>query len=234
MKISLQRVSTKDLATLTERTITVSASGKYPMLANHPLMNELTTHYADYDAVYTKKTFSGKGKDVAAADYDRDVAFSSLKAFLNGYRQVISVPNYQDAEDLYQIFVQFGLDLDRMSYSSQTAQMKKLIEALELPANIEKIANLSLSVAFAEMKTKHEYFEDIFEEQTEANAGLRQMQSASSVRRSLEKTLRSYFNILNAMKDVPDWKDAYAEINELVKSAKNSAVARKKNNEESE
>lgn len=234
MKISLQRVSTKDLATLTERTITVSASGKYPMLANHPLMNELTTHYADYDAVYTKKTFSGKGKDVAAADYDRDVAFSSLKAFLNGYRQVISVPNYQDAEDLYQIFVQFGLDLDRMSYSSQTAQMKKLIEALELPANIEKIANLSLSVAFAEMKTKHEYFEDIFEEQTEANAGLRQMQSASSVRRSLEKTLRSYFNILTAMKDVPDWKDAYAEINELVKSAKNSAVARKKNNEESE
>lgn len=234
MKISLQRVSTKDLATLTERTLTVSTSGKYPVLTNHPLMNELTTHYADYSEVYTKKTFSGKGKDVAAADYDRDVAFGSLKAFLNGYRQVVSVPNYQDAEDLYQIFVQFGLDLDRMSYSSQTAQMKKLIEALELPANIEKIANLSLSVAFAEMKTKHEYFEDIFEEQTEANAGLRQMQSASSVRRSLEKTLRSYLNILTAMKEVPDWQDAYAEINELVKSAKNSAVARKKNNEESE
>lgn len=234
MKISLQRVSTKDLATLTERTITVSTSGKYPILTNHPLMNELTTHYADYDAVYTKKTFSGKGKDVAAADYDRDVAFGSLKAFLNGYRQVVSVPNYQDAEDLYQIFVQFGLDLDRMSYSSQTAQMKKLIEELELPANIQKIANLSLSVAFAEMKTKHEYFEDIFEEQTEANAGLRQMQSASSVRRSLEKTLRSYFNILSAMKEFPDWQDAYAEINELVKAAKNSAVARKKNNEEPE
>ena len=234
MKISLQRVSTKDLATLTERTITVSTSGKYPMLANHPLMNELTTHYADYDAVYTKKSFSGKGKDVAAADHDRDVAFSSLKAFLNGYRQVFSVPNYQDAEDLYQIFVQFGLDLDRMSYSSQTAQMKKLIEELEFPANTQKIANLSLSVAFAEMKTRHEYFEDIFEEQTEANAGLRQMESASSVRRSLEKTLRSYFNILTAMKEVPDWKDAYAEVNELVKAAKNSSIDRKKSADEPE
>ena len=84
------------------------------------------------------------------------------------------------------------------------------------------------------MKTKHEYFEDIFEEQTEANAVLRQMQNASSVRRSLEKTLRSYFNILTGMKEVPDWQDAYAEINELVKAAKNSAVARKKNNEEPE
>jgi len=229
MKISLQRVSTKDLATLTERTITVSASGKYPVLTNHPLINELTTHYADYDAVYAKKTFSGKGKDVAAADHDRDVAFSSLKAFLNGYRQVVSVPNFQDAEDLYQVFVQFGLDLDRMSYSSQTAQMKKLIEELELPANTQKITNLSLSVAFTEMKTKHEYFEDIFEEQTEANAGLRQMESASSVRRSLEKTLKSYFAMITALKDVPDWKDAYAEVNELVKAAKNSTVARKNN-----
>lgn len=234
MKISLQRVSTKDLATLTERTITVSASGKYPVLANHPLINELTTHYADYDAVYTKKTFSGKGKYVTAADHDRDVAFSCIKAFLNGYRQVVSVPNFQDAEDLYQIFVQFGLDLDRMSYSSQTAQMKKLIEELELPANTQKITNLSLSVAFTEMKTRHEYFEDIFEEQTEANAGLRQMESASSVRRSLEKTLKSYFAMITALKDIPDWKNAYAEVNELVKAAKNSTVARNKNNEEPE
>ncbi|MEG1592618.1 DUF6261 family protein [Chryseobacterium sp.] len=227
MKISLQRVSTKDLATLTERTLTVSNSGKYSVLTNHPLMNELTTHYADYDAVYTKKTFSGKGKDVAAADHDRDVAFSVIKAFLNGYRQVISVPNYQDAEDLYQVFVHFGLDLDRMSYSSQTAQMKKLIEALERPENTQKIANLYLSIAFLEMKNKHEYFEDIFEEQTEANAGLRQMESASSVRRSLERTLRSYLNMLTALKDVPDWKDAYAEVNELVKAAKNFSGGKK-------
>ncbi|MBW3523480.1 DUF6261 family protein [Chryseobacterium sp. NKUCC03_KSP] len=227
MKISLQRVSTKDLATLTERTLTVSTSGKYPVLTNHPLMNELTTHYADYSEVYTKKTFSGKGKDVAAADHDRDVAFSVIKAFLNGYRQVVSVPNYQDAEDLYQVFVHFGLDLDRMSYSSQTAQMKKLIEALERPENTQKIVNLSLSVAFLEMKNKHEYFEDVFEEQTEANAGLRQMESASSVRRSLERTLRSYLNMLTALKDVPDWKDAYAEVNELVKAAKNSSGGKK-------
>lgn len=228
MKITLSELSTKDLATLSQRTIQTSNSGKYPVLTNHPLMNELSTHYTDYDAVYTKKTFSGKGKDVAEADHERDIAFSCIKAFLNGYRQVASVPNVQDAEDLYQVFVQFGLDLDRMSYSSQTAQMKKLIEALERSENTQKIANLSLSIAFLEMKTKHEYFEDIFEEQIVANAGLRQMESASSIRRTLEKTLRSYLNMLTALKDVSEWKDAYAEINELVKAAKNSAVERKK------
>ncbi|MCD0480272.1 hypothetical protein LPB90_17690 [Chryseobacterium sp. LC2016-29] len=69
---------------------------------------------------------------------------------------------------------------------------------------------------------------------TRRNSGLRQMESASSVRRSLERSLRSYLNMLTALKEVPDWQDAYAEINELVKAAKNSAVARKKNNEEPE
>jgi len=99
MKISLQRLSTKDLATLTQRTLELSNSGRYAILSNHPLVTELATKYAEYDAVYTKQTFSGKGKDVAAADFDRDAAFSSLKAFLNGYRQLSSVPNFQDAED---------------------------------------------------------------------------------------------------------------------------------------
>lgn len=223
MTISLQRLSTKNLATLTERTINVSTSGKHPVLENHPLIPELTTQYAAYDSVYGKKTFSGKGKDVAAADHDRDMSYSSIKAFLNGYRQVDSVPNFQDAEDLYQIFVQLGLSLDRMSYSAQTAQMKKLIEELELPANFRKLVNLSLSVAFAEMKRRHEYFEELFNEQAAANAELRRLESASAMRKVLEKTLKSYFDMLTALKDVPAWKEVYAEVNELVKAAKNSA-----------
>lgn len=105
--------------------------------------------------------------------------------------------------------------------------MRKLIEALELPENMQKMGVLSVSTAFAEMKEKHSYFETVFGEQANANAGLRQMASASSIRRSLEQTLKAYLNVLTAMKDATDWKDAYAEVNELVKAAKNSTVARK-------
>lgn len=154
-------------------------------------------------------------------------AFGNLKAFLDGYRQLISVPNFQLAEDLYQVFVEYGLDLDRMSYSSQTAQMKKLIEALELPENSQKLAALSVSTAFADMKRKHQNFEVIFGEQANANAGLRQMASASSIRRDLEQTLKAFLNLLTAMKNVTDWKEVYAEVYELVKAAKNSTLPRR-------
>ena len=227
MKISLVRLSTKDLATLAQRIISNIQSGKYPVISNHPLTATLQNSYNEYEAVYTKQIYSGKGKDVATADHERDVAYANLKSFLDGYRKLQSAPNYQSAEDLYGVFKTLGLDLDRLSYSSQTAQMKKLIEALESPENQQKIALLSLNTAFADMKTKHEAFETIFGEQAEANADLRQMTSASAIRRDVEKNLKTYLNLLTAMKDVSGWELLYSDTNELVKAAKNSEVKKK-------
>lgn len=230
MKIALTKLSTKDLATLAQRIITNIQSGKYPVITDHPFTATLQTSYTEYDRVYTKQIYSGKGKDVATADHERDVAYNNLKAFLDGYRQLQSVPNYHSAEDLYGVFKTFGLNLDRLSYSSQSAQMKKLIEELELSENKQKITALSLDTAFTDMKTKHEAFETLFADQAEANAGLRQMTSASAIRQDLEKNLRSYLNLLVIMKDVPGWELLYSDNNELVKAAKNSEVKKKEEN----
>ncbi|WP_435523548.1 DUF6261 family protein [Chryseobacterium indoltheticum] len=152
---------------------------------------------------------------------------TNLKAFLNGNRQLSMAPNYQSAVDLYSVFKTYGLNLDRLSYSSQTAQMKKLIEELETPENLQKIALLSLNPAFTEMKTKHDDFETLFADQAEANADLRNMSSASAIRKDLEKNLKAYLNLLTVMKEVPGWELLYTDTNELVKAAKNSEVKRK-------
>lgn len=227
MKITLSRLNTKDLATLALRTISNIQSGKYPVITNHPLTATLQDSYNNYDLVYTKQIYSGKGQDVAAADQERDVAYGNLKAFLNGYRQLSSAPNYLLAEELYEVFKTYGLGLDHLSYSSQTAQMKKLIEALETPDNVQKISTLSLSPAFADMKTKHEAFEVLFADQAEANADLRNMTSASAIRKDLEQKLKAYLNLLTVMKDVAGWELLYNDTNELVKAAKNSDVPTK-------
>lgn len=226
MKITLTKLSTKDLATLAQRIISNAQSGKYPAVTNHPLIAALQNSYAEYDKVYTKPGYSGKGKDVATADHERDVAYSNLKAFLNGYRKLPSAANHQAAEDLYTVFKNFGLDLDRLSYSSQTAQMRRLIGELETAENTQRITSLSLTAAFADMKAKHDSFEQVFAEQVEANADLRQMASASAIRKDLEKNLKSYINLLTAMKDVTGWELVYNDTNELVKAAKNSVANR--------
>ncbi|WP_126651383.1 DUF6261 family protein [Chryseobacterium aureum] len=226
MKITLTKLSTKDLATLAQRIISNAQSGKYPVITSHPLVNALEASYSDYDKVYTKQIYSGKGIEVAIADQKRDEAYRNLKGFLNGYRKLSSVSNYQTAEELYQVFKIFGLNLDRLSYSSQTAQMKKLIETLETPENTQRLSVLSLNAAFDDMKAKHQIFEVVFSEQAVANADLRQMTSASAIRQNLEKALKSYFSMLTAMKDVSGWEVLYTDTNELVKAAKNSSLAR--------
>jgi len=220
MKITLSKLSTKNLATLSQRIISNSNSGNFPVISDHPLFAEFKTIYADYDAVYTKQIYSGKGVDVAGADKERDNAFRILKNYLNGYRKMTSLANYQFAEDLFQIFKVHGLDTDKESYSTQTAQMIKLIETLDKTENIQKLASLNLITAFNDMKSKQDLFEDLFAEQAAANAGLRQMKSASVIRRDLEKILKSLLNLITAMKDIQEWKLLYADINELVKAAK--------------
>ena len=231
MKITLTALSTKNLATLAQRIINSSQSGNYTIVENHPLLVALGASYEKYDAVYTKLTYSGKGKEVAAADKERDTAFSSLKAFLNGYRQLASAANHEDAEALYTVFRTFGLNIDTMSYSAETAQLKKLIEALETTENTERLATLGLTPAFEDLKTKQEAFETLFAEQAEANAELRDTASATSTRKELEQALRAYLTLLTAMKDVPDWTKLYFDLNEIVKAAKNSQLSGKSTEE---
>lgn len=224
MKINLARLTTKNLATLAERIINSSLNGNYILIQEHPLFTALQSSYQKYDAVYTKLTFSGKGKEVAQADKARDEAFSSMKAFLNGYRKLSSANYSADAEALYQVFKRYGLDMDRMSYSSQSAQMKKLIEALETTENMQRITNLNITGALQALRTTQIEFEQLFAEQAEANADLRELTSATALRKELERVLRSYIDFITVMKNIPDYTKLYHDLNEIVKAAKNSNV----------
>lgn len=52
------------------------------------------------------------------------------------------------------------------------------------------------------MKTKQTAFETLFAEQATANADLRNIKSASGIQKDLEKSLKSFLNLITAMKDV--------------------------------
>lgn len=232
MKITLQKLSTKDLATLAQRIINSSKNGNYTVVENHELLIAIEEQYNVYDKVYAKLAFSCKGHTVAEADRTRDYLFSGMKQFLKGYEKLPSLDNYQIAIDVLSIFKIHGLDLDKLSYSAETAQMKKLIEELEKPETLNKLSTLNLETIFNQLKTAQTDFEAIYAEQAEANADLRQLPSASAIRKNLEAALKNYLNLLTAMKSVENWKLIYADINEIVKAAKNSTLATKNNKQE--
>ena len=232
MKITLQKLSTKDLATLAQRIINSSKNGNYTVVENHELLLSIEEQYSIYDKVYAKLAFSGKGQTVAEADHTRDNLFSGIKKFLKGYEKLPSLDNYQIAMDVLSIFKTHGLDLDKLSYSAETAQMKKLIEELEKPETLNKLSALNLETIFNQLKTAQADFEAIYAEQAEANADLRQLPSASTIRKNLEVAIKNYLNLLTAMKNVENWKLIYADINEIVKAAKNSTITAKNSNKQ--
>lgn len=223
MKITLSKLTTKDLATLAERTINSSKNGQHKLTEANPLLTELERSYTEYDQVYTKQTYSGKGKSVAEADRERDQVFVNLRNFLFGYHQLEIAPNADKAKELYEIIKFFGTNIDKLSYSAESAQLKKLIEEFEKPENKAKFALLSIEPIVAELKSKQEAFETLFAEQAEANAELRKQPSATTLRKDLEKTLRTYLDFLEIMKSQPQWNGLYQDVNELVKSARNSS-----------
>lgn len=226
MKIALSNLTTKELATLAYRVINSSEDGDYTVVEDHELLLAIKEEYDVYDQVYNKLAFSGKGEEVAAADEARDEIFSNIKGFLAGYRMLSSMENHDAATELYKVFEQVGLSIHRLSYAEQSALMKKLIEELSTDENGQRIISLNIIQAFDELKLAQRNFERLYAEQSEANAQLRSLPSASAIRTNLQVDLRNYFKLLSAMKTVPGWEMIYADINEVVKSMRGRKTKR--------
>ena len=225
MKIALSDLSTKVLGTLGERTIAASNKPIYLMVKNNVLLQAVETDYIVYDAVYSKRTYSGLGPLVIEADIRCDEPFEGIKSILSGFMKISGCSHQQMAKELYAVIEVHGLNLDNYNYSEQTAAQKKLIEEFELPANVVKIGSMNLTEIFGMQKTAYFDFKRIFDEEVAANSLLRQTESATSIRRSLESSIRNYLSLVTAMNQVDGWRELYIELNELVKAARNSNQA---------
>ena len=219
MKITLSRLGTKNLASLAQRVVNSSKSGKYKIAEEHDFLKALERESAEYDKLYVKLTYSGKGEEITAADMARDKAFYALKLYLKGYKDVPSLPDVTEAAVLYKLMDQYGGNIIKMTYADESAQLKRLIVELDKPENIARLTTLKLKPAYEELKAKQKAFEDLYAEQAEANAELRALPSASSVRARLESALRAYLDLVFAMRSITGWDMLYRDLNEMVKAA---------------
>jgi hypothetical protein len=230
MKIDLTHLSTKYLAALGQRTITVSDEPTFAVVNDNPLLGAVKTVYQEYDGVYTKKAYSGKGELLVVADSERDAPFGGFKSILIGHTKVNNSPYQQDAKNIYAIIEKYGIDLDRYKWAEETAQLKKLLEELDKPENAVKIERIQLAYVVGQIKDAQTAFEKLFNEIAGENGELHNMESASSLRNAFETTLRNYFSVVKAMNTQPGWKELYNKLDEMIKAANNSKPTPPKTN----
>ncbi len=224
MQITLSRLSNSLLGSLADQTITISRKVKYSVVKDQPLLAMLETEFSRYITVFGKSTFSGLGTTVEKADFKCDSVFLGIKTMLLGMIKLPAFDGQQNAVDLFTVFQNRGLDIHTYSYNDQTIEMDKLISELSTPVNLQKLESLHLTPYFESLKQAQNEFKAIYAEQLAANSNLRLLQSATSIRRNLEAALRNYLSVVEGMKSVNGWAELHAELNELVKSIRNSKI----------
>lgn len=153
MKITLSKLNTKELATLTETTISISKSGKYTFVESNELLKQVEEIFNVYRIVYTKSTFSGKGKSVAEADKNRDKLYNGLRDYIKGYAGLEPLPHNAKAKTIYAVFKKYGTGLSKLKYVEQTAQLRKFLEEMNLPENLLLLEDLGVKAVFRTIKT---------------------------------------------------------------------------------
>lgn len=222
MKIALSRLNTGTLSCLAGQLVTDSKPETYTFIKDHPLLTTLQTTYARFNVVIDKQSYSGKGKLVAKANIARNNAFNCMKHCLSGLAKVDGNSLQADANDLYSIFKSAGLNINQHKYMTKSTELGKLIEVLEQPENALKIEHVHMTEIFGILKAANISFEKLALEQMGDNAKLRQMGTASALRKDLETTIHNYLSLVTAMKEVDGWKKLYMLLNEHVKKARNS------------
>jgi type I site-specific restriction endonuclease len=219
MKVALARLSTKNIATLAQRIIYSSKNNTYKVVENHPLLLELESQSEVYDKLFAKQTFSGKGVEVAEADSRRDEPFEQIKGMVRAHAAIPSLASSKAAVEVLDVIETYGIGLSKLSYAEETAQMGRLIVALDAGEMQANLTALNLLPTYGLMKQAQADFEALYATQLEVNAELRNLPSATSARKELEQAIRAYLDLLTAMRTVEGWEMIYAEVNEIVKAA---------------
>ena len=221
MKKNFWNLSVGVIANLAARVIETSMKPVYlNLVTNLPFLQRLTEANTTYHEVIDKPAYSGKGKQVLAADLLRDNRFLGLKNAILGMIQLDGIMYHQDAVDLNAVIELHGSDLYHYTYDDESTHLNQLILDLEKPENTLRLQRLNMIEAFTLLKASQTGFMQLVDGQSEANSILRGMESASSLYKNLATSLRNYVNYVDAMTDIDSsWTALSLELNQALKAA---------------
>ena len=216
LRIRFSTLSTKELDYLAEQTITLSHKNENKDIIFNPVFATVETVHVNYRAVVMKPAFSGLGVLLGEKDARRDSYFTSLEKIVSGM-SVFEGSNKQQAAGLLKNIFNNAGSVAHMTYANQSVVLEKAIEQLATPESTQAIATLDISYEVDLFIKAQREFNALYVEQVDANSDLRQQPSASSMRKELSETLRSYYALVSSMRTFEPWKDIYSDLTELLK-----------------
>jgi hypothetical protein len=217
MNISYSRLRVDTLLKLAKGTIETSEKPEFAsIMKDHLLLLQLKISYAIIFSGYNSDAFGETEKIVYRADLKRDRLLRGILGVLKSMSALKGTNIQNDADELLVLFNSFGTNVARFSYDEESVYLNELIETLDKPETLDKLEKLNLKESFELLKQSQIDFENLFFAQVQANAILRNMQSASSLKLTLIRDLRNFLNVVDAMRNLDTWKNLYHELTELI------------------
>ncbi len=198
-KTVISRISNKALATAANRYIeTINQSG-LPEAKSSLQYTALVNNNNIYQESVNTITKSEYVKGLAEKDVLRMESFRSIKRYLSGLLDSPVAEMKSAAQLLYPQVELYGTRLDKLKKIEISDQMLRLTNSLLLPEFAEAVTTVSLTTSINDLKYAVEAYEDFYLKRGNVNATKRNQDCASKFRRTLESSMKAYFDEASTM-----------------------------------
>ncbi len=189
-KVNLQKLSHAQLRSLLQNITDHWSSKEQIPDTIELLLADVTPLLSTMDAIITHESASSHAKDVRSADYLRDRAYRLLLKKISDSSLEFETALVEAGEQLTPIVNSFRTKITRASYSEQTASLKLVTEELRKPTNFAALTSLGLTIYLEQLEKLNQNFESKWNDSIVENLPEEELPLLSSVRTTLEKTLR--------------------------------------------
>lgn len=219
-RIALIKLSTRELAVLSEQVIRVVKTSQAEEAKNSLFMQELEKIYNEYQEAIPKNTYSGKGISVSEMNKARLNCFKAFKMVVEGFAKVEKTPQHQDAKMFKEVLNSYGKGFLGVGYAEQTSAFNQILKDFDTDSAIDKMKKMGLEPLFNMLKNEHEQFVKLYGEQAEANTELRKSRSATEIRKEMHRALRRFLDYVTLMTSEKEFESLYYHLNEYIKAGR--------------
>ncbi|GET45654.1 DUF6261 family protein [Capnocytophaga felis] len=178
------------------------------------LLESLRSQLPTFNAASDQIRGSSESSKIKKADYDRGVAFKSLKSALQAYQNTKEA-NEKDAYEALNLIISEYKGISRNSYEVQTNRLANLVERLQSSAYKNHVKELFIEKFVTRLLNANTHFDELFARRS-FEISQRQNYDTKSLRKSILEDYRKLVNYVAAIAEVREdsfYKDTLTIIN---------------------
>ncbi|WP_320051980.1 DUF6261 family protein [uncultured Acetobacteroides sp.] len=217
----ISKVPVASLGGVTDRVITTAKESKLPEVIADSAFTNLEEKSKRYTDGLSKRLHSKLTNDMVVIDKKRDSISRRMDEYVSSLLESPIEAMHVPARRVYDIIERYP-NVESEAYADESKHLRKMIAELRDASLKDDITLLNLKPWIDALEAANEEFEAKIIERGNDLVAIHEVQSATTLRRDLEKALRDYFEFVHALvviKKTEEYKTFEKQLLERVNTA---------------